>query len=481
MACDNESRHTSSSPSEAHAQLLYRSLEQYNDEQKRRRRPSVILAALLVLFLSSAGGISLAVVLMVKVVEIEAACLSRDLILFAASISLLYICLHIRGARKDYKREGQGPPQVYGHYLHASALVVARLGIGTWIAALVATAIMIARAIPFKGLSGKVPFLNLLICTGAIPSFIIISITIERNPTPFATAAISRNSFLTCRVSEFADDLAADMSVSRRASLHRKQSSSGSVLTLPTEEIFRLGAPKSDEKSPSKPKQSRATDIIDDKTELMAGSPLRATHEALPRLNVVPVSPIPKISDPTSPVVPQPTYYPGGWRAEWNNVAQKVGVSRIPESSTTDASASSNDPSSSSYYGSQYTSTTSHSPTESSNNTPKLYHHRATASTSIASSAARSNLSTVRYATEPEIAVRQPIKVVRNPAYAPPSRPDPVTLLRNAQQAQKARTGAGLKRRPSNFSRPMQRTGSQREIDGEADSGVEMKIPGTFY
>jgi hypothetical protein len=168
MARNNESGYTLSSPSEANAQVLYESLEQYNAKQKRRKRPSIILAALLVLFLSSAGGISLAVVLMVKVVEIEAACLSRDLILFAASLTLLYICLHVKGARKDYKREGPGPPQIYGHYLHASALLVARLGIGTWIAALVATAIMIARAIPFQGISGKVPILNLLICTGAL-------------------------------------------------------------------------------------------------------------------------------------------------------------------------------------------------------------------------------------------------------------------------------------------------------------------------
>jgi hypothetical protein len=168
MACDNESGCASPSPSKAHAQLLYQSLEQYNEEQKRRRRPSVILAALLILFLSSAGGIALAIVLMVDVVEIEASCLSRDLILFAASMSLLYICLHVRGARKDYKREEPGPPQIYGHYLHASALVVARLCVGTWVAALIATAIMIARAIPFEGLSGKVPFLNLLICIGAM-------------------------------------------------------------------------------------------------------------------------------------------------------------------------------------------------------------------------------------------------------------------------------------------------------------------------
>lgn len=168
MIHDIESRSTSASSSEAHARLLYESLENYNREQKRRRRPSVILGALLVLFFSSACGITLAFVLMAKVVEVEAACLSRDLILFAGIMSLIYLCLHIRGARRDYTREGPGPPQIYGHYLHASALLFARLGIIVWIAALVATAILIARSTPLEGFAGKVPILNLLLCIGAM-------------------------------------------------------------------------------------------------------------------------------------------------------------------------------------------------------------------------------------------------------------------------------------------------------------------------
>ena len=105
---------------------------------------------------------------MAKVKEIEAACFARDFILFAGILSQLYICLHICGARRDYKREGLGPPQMYGQYLHASAMLVARLGIVTWIAALAATAIMIARSIPLAGFAGKVPFLDLLLCVGAM-------------------------------------------------------------------------------------------------------------------------------------------------------------------------------------------------------------------------------------------------------------------------------------------------------------------------
>lgn len=151
-----------------HAQLLYSSLEQYNNEQKRRRRPSILLAALISLFLSATGGMILAIVLMLQPIDAPNACIARDLVLFAAVIALLYICLHIRGARKDYRRRGPGPPQTYGNYLHAGALLVARLGIAVWIAALVATAVMIAKAVPADGLAKTAPYLNLVVCIGAM-------------------------------------------------------------------------------------------------------------------------------------------------------------------------------------------------------------------------------------------------------------------------------------------------------------------------
>ncbi|KAI1191031.1 hypothetical protein F5B17DRAFT_426912 [Nemania serpens] len=496
MIHDIESRSTSASSSEAHARLLYESLENYNREQKRRRRPSVILGALLVLFFSSACGITLAFVLMAKVVEVEAACLSRDLILFAGIMSLIYLCLHIRGARRDYTREGPGPPQIYGHYLHASALLFARLGIIVWIAALVATAILIARSTPLEGFAGKVPILNLLLCIGAIPPFLIISVTIERNPTPFATAAISSTSLLTCRVSEFEDDLATDLSVSRRSSLKRKQSQDGPVLSLSTEDIFRSGMPEYDEKNRG----------IGDRIDRITSPPKEKIPPILPRVDLVPqspVPPIPKTLDSSTPAraLSQPVYFPGGWRAEWNSAAEEIGVSATTENQTT-ASPSSMEsqyapiatppsallsPPTTQSRGTPWTNTTSTNMTATATTTTnasasKQQHRRSqrpvTASTSIASSAARSNLSTVRYAAQPEIAVRQPITVVRNPAYIPPAekkkqqqqQPDPVTLLRNAQRAQKTGAGAGTetgtrnartgvqgpRRSPPNFSPPTQ-------------------------
>ncbi|KAI3339746.1 hypothetical protein F4824DRAFT_454613 [Ustulina deusta] len=504
MARENESRPSSTTSSEAHAQLLHESIEKYDEAQRKRERPSVILAALVVLFLSSAGGITLAVVLMVKVTEIEATCFSRDFILFAAIMSLLYVCLHICGARKDYKREGPGPPQMHGQYLHASAVLVARLSLVTWIASLVATAILIARAVPLEGFSGKVPFLDLLTCNS--PSFLIISVTIERNRKPFATTSISSASFLTCRVSQFADDLTADSSVSRRSSLQRRESQSGSVLTLRTEEIFALGARQLDEKNTSAPKQLESA-AGEKRTKL----PTKEPHQILPKGNGIPSSPaqpIPQMLDST-PVqaVPEPTYCPGGWRAEWNSVGHEVGASRITDNSTDGSSSS--DASSSAHHvspaalaaalslGLPSPSHKSQLPTAPSNTVPAQQQHRYS-SARISGSAVPSNLSTVRYASEPEIAVQQSIRVVRNPAYRPRagsaganackgvagpvvSRPD-VALLRNAQRAQRMETGSpGPKRTPSNFSRPIQKTaGGQGKIRNGADSGADVRIPGAF-
>lgn len=153
---------------ENHAQLLYHSLEQYNTEQKRRKRPTILLASLIFLFLSSVAGISLAIVLLLQPAEVQSACIARDLVLFAASIGLVYVCIHVRGARKDYRRRGNLPPQIYGEYLHASALLVARFGIAVWVAALIATSVMIAKIESSTGLARMTPYLDLVICIGAL-------------------------------------------------------------------------------------------------------------------------------------------------------------------------------------------------------------------------------------------------------------------------------------------------------------------------
>lgn len=148
--------------------LVYSSLDEFNQERRRRKWPSIILAALCVLFLSSAGGIALTVALMLEPVEAQGACLSRDFILYAALMSLLYIGLHIRAALQDITRTQPGSSHIYGNYFHATALLVARLSIALWAGGLVATAMVIARAVLLDGLSGKLPILNLLFCCGAL-------------------------------------------------------------------------------------------------------------------------------------------------------------------------------------------------------------------------------------------------------------------------------------------------------------------------
>ncbi|KAI1746126.1 hypothetical protein F4680DRAFT_400474 [Xylaria scruposa] len=502
MAREKSSRCASPSSSESHAQLLYHSLDQYNAENKGRRWSSIILAALFVLFLSSAGGIALAITLMVKLVDIGAASLPRDVILFAGTISLLYICLHVRGALKDYTRQGLGPPQLHGHYLHASALLIARLSIFCWAAALISTAIMIARSLPAEGFLAKLPYLDLLVCIGAIPSSLIISVTIEKNHTPFATAAISDPSLLTCRVSAYEDDIVSDMSVSRRTSLQRKrskESDAGSVLTVPTEEIFRLGDPTRYEEVMNKHKQPKS--VVEDKPEAEGAEDLptqEGDDDALPISNpIVPsdAPPIRIVSDPLpDPAVPEPVYCPGGWRVEWNNAAQESslpGLPKITEGSadgpaksspaTPEAVSPPSAPPSPQRAQSPAPSNASVSTATTSRSWRRSSQRPVTASTSIASSAARSNLSTVRYAAEPEIAVRQAIRVVPNPAYQPPEerqkpvggRPEPVSLLRNAQRAQKtgSEVTGGSMRKPSNFSRPMQKMDTQ----GDTDSGAEKR------
>ncbi|KAI0977248.1 hypothetical protein F4678DRAFT_412287 [Xylaria arbuscula] len=504
--------------SEAHAQLLHDSLERYNESQHKTKRPSFILAALISLFISSVGGIALAIVLMVRVVAVEAICFSRDFMLFAGIMSLLYISLHIYGARRDYKREGLGPPQLYGQYLHGSAVLVARLGIVTWIGTLGATVVMIARGVPLEGFSARVPFLNLLLCVGAIPSFLVISVTIERNSKPFATTSISRPSFLTCRVSQFADDISADMSVSRRSSLQRKQSHTASVLTLKTEEMFSLGGQQPNEKFTCAPK----------KQEFSAREKRASLPAELPKASPsAPAEPTPQTSDSTATqAVPQPTYCPGGWRTEWNNVAQEVGVPQITAKSTdgssssetsspppqvppkTAAAASSTAVPSSSQKSqlptaptnnantntttttAAATNTTTPTPTATTNTpTQQRYSYRhSITSARLSGSIAPSNLSTVRYASEPEIAVQQSIRVVRNPAYRPRAgsagtneckgieKPD-VALLRDAQGKISV-----PKRTLSNYSRPLQKTGTEEESkgDSEAGSGGDVKIPGAL-
>ncbi|RYP45776.1 hypothetical protein DL768_007922 [Monosporascus sp. mg162] len=530
--------------------LLYTSLEHFNASRRRRRRPSIILGALLALFLASGSGVALAVVLMLQddeppptattkntTTEVQTrhiACLARDLVLFASLLALLYLALHVRGAlRRDHHRGGSytssgreqeqegrssrvssrvmrsspsGPPHTMrGDFLHAGALLVSRLAIGVWVAALAATAVLIARAgrgagvegdggrgMLGAGVVGAAPVLELLVCTFAIPSFVIISAMIERHHSPFATTGLSQASFLTCRVSAFADDLAAAegdseagmLSISRRASLMERQrrvnnsnnrcneESSATAVTLTSTEIIRQGAPggstapaqnRKDSNGPGGPREV-TNDKMNTNTKVLANLSGKTCDRIPPPLK--PLGPRPQalpVSVPAQHSPPQPAYNPGGWRSEWNNVTEQVDVPRT--TTDTEASSSPSSPSSSyssssstgeassngsngssfavpastyvsSRYSSRYSKDSSSSVLRPSSSAPvsgsgrwaesgpskPSAHPKEQAkqkrrpppapSTSIASSEKRTGLSTVRYAAKPDVAVRQPVRVV---------------------------------------------------------------------
>ncbi|KAI0130060.1 hypothetical protein BJ170DRAFT_298636 [Xylariales sp. AK1849] len=439
MAKKIEKDHTSTSiSSNAEPQLVHGSIQACNLAQKRRKLPLIILATLCILFLSSSGGIALAIVLIINPVELHSACLSRDLILYAASMSLLYIGFHIRGALKNYVRTLPGPPQMYGNYLHASALLIARLSIALWIAALIATAVMIAKSVSVRGLAGKLPFVNLLVCIGAVPSFVVISFTIENHPTPFATAGVSKASLLTLRVSDFVDDLAPQQSVSRRASLQRAKEVGNLTMTGAGAEMCQLlkdsHRVKTTENSMPNKSQAEGKTKLPSRPKSVVSIPERLENGGSL------VTPLP----PASP--PLPLRCPGAWRSEWNDSAEQVGVPVLTEDS---GGGSTPVPCCSAHY----SSASGGCPCISA--PPNAVRKQIAApSTSITSSAHRSGLSTVRYAEEPDVPVQPALIVMKTHdkgrIYSPATTVEsdasiensslplkPITLLRGAQRAQR--------------------------------------------
>ncbi|KAI1818154.1 hypothetical protein GGS20DRAFT_392648 [Poronia punctata] len=317
------------------------------------RRSTILLISLLTLFLSSISGTTLSIVDMAtnkSPPSPSSSCLSRDLILFSAILSLSYIYLHIRGARKKTKKENEN-----------GALIVSRLAICAWIAALISTAILGSRHRHGKqGTRGGMLVLNLLVCAGAIPSSIIISIIIEKrsSSSPFSTKSHSSSdfhsdsSFLNCRVSEFEQDL----SVSRRASLIKfKSKKQSEKVELQAESIIPLTT-------------SSSTGQIgpNNNNNHVVGFGFGVEEE----------------KEVVVPPPPPPTYCPGAWRVEWDggddNLIMMLDDDAVPV------------------------------PPE------KVLPHRLRRATAVKP---RPNMRpTVRYSSQPELAVRLPVKVVWNTA-----------------------------------------------------------------
>ncbi|KAK9416029.1 hypothetical protein SUNI508_09802 [Seiridium unicorne] len=434
---------SSLSSDDEETRLVYGSVEKFGYEQKRRKRPSIILATLCILFIASGGGIALAVILILDPVEVQGACLSRDLVLYAALLSLLYIGLHIRAASRDYIKTQPGPPHIYDNYLHASAILIARLSIFVWVCALIATAVMVATAFPLGGLAGKLPILNLLICIGALPSFIIISCTIERHQKPFATTGLSRPSLLTCRVSAFADDLVADESMSRRESVHwtgqrggtaAPKASAGNVQSIRSDPTYFI-------RKPIVPGERYVREGRNPAMNIFAGKePLGFAPGSLDKPKKAA-----QLFRPASP--PQPVYYPGGWRREWNSLSiQLPGLGTLTNSSSGDSTEALTCSSSRHSKASKDTSGTS---------APSSFagKYKATTHCTTTNLAQRARPLISRHATEPYLAVKPLSSVSRErenmTAYSPatafecdfelPNLQKPAfALLRNAQQAQQS-------------------------------------------
>ncbi|KAK8030016.1 hypothetical protein PG993_011307 [Apiospora rasikravindrae] len=375
-------------------QRLDVSLEEFSKQSKkanmgRRKRPFFMLVAVLFLFLVSGGGVALAVLSFVKPVEAEGFRLARDLVLVASGMSLLYTIIHVRGAFSNYVNDAPHiPPHFRGEYVHASALIVARLGIPVWIAASVATAILISKSEQPLGIYGNqipYPLLDLIICVVALISFIALAATINKNPTPFALAGISSSWILTYRdnVNVFVkdDEEEAFVSISRRASMQRAADEKGEKRTTPPiapSPPPALARPKSTSSSSTSNSSKRMTlteealtkatdnerrtarpdnlDIArvrsaeeDAKTELMANSPVRPNyHTAMPpvqRSSIPPVPPLPlkvlkakaKSQKQQQQQQQRHTLAPpsrggagggGGWRDDWNDLANQSGIQR---------------------------------------------------------------------------------------------------------------------------------------------------------
>jgi hypothetical protein len=140
-------------------------------ETKRRQQlPFLAVSALFVLFLSSGNGVAFSVVSVVFGLRIEGDVPSRVLVFLASVLSLTYIVIHICGSRTYYTVTQHGPPWIYGNYLHGSALLLTRIGFGLWIAAIVATCILVSDiGITSTATTSQLSiYINLVICVIAL-------------------------------------------------------------------------------------------------------------------------------------------------------------------------------------------------------------------------------------------------------------------------------------------------------------------------
>jgi len=134
--------------------------------RRSRHLPAVALCALLGLFLSAASGAAFSALAVHFNLRIAGDLVSRLLVFISSVASLLYVVVHVWGARGRYTKTPHGPPWIYGNYVHAAALLLSRLGFALWIAAIVTTALLLSAIgiSPRAGLGEQSIYLNMVVC-----------------------------------------------------------------------------------------------------------------------------------------------------------------------------------------------------------------------------------------------------------------------------------------------------------------------------
>ncbi len=152
--------------------LFAASLDDRLREVRRHGRvlPGLALFALAGLFLSCGAGVAFTVVAVRFSLRVAGDGPSRVVVFAASVVGLLYVVVHVWASRTRYAAAQQGPPWIYGRYLHSAALLLSRLGFALWIAAIVTTSLLLATiGISFKaGLRDQTIYLNLVICAVAL-------------------------------------------------------------------------------------------------------------------------------------------------------------------------------------------------------------------------------------------------------------------------------------------------------------------------
>lgn len=141
---------------------------------KRRRRacPVLALLGLLLHFLTTGCGVAICVIIVRFGLQVTTAgtldLVGRILVFVASCMGIFYVLMHACAAREKYIRS-HGNAHVFGFFTVAVAIIIMRLAVPVWIAAVVITA-LVAASKGFaleNGVQGNVIWIQLgIACLG---------------------------------------------------------------------------------------------------------------------------------------------------------------------------------------------------------------------------------------------------------------------------------------------------------------------------